>query len=406
MTSTPSPWTRETRDRWFYGALFASFLSLVWLFSGYAAVLLFACVFTVVTWPVFERVLSLTGGRRGVAAVATVSLLAVVVLGPLGFLAYAFAIEAVAVVQAGIDLVKSGAAEEWLAQGMLEPRILRIRQWLEPMLPEGRGTLESLLGPLRAGALGALNAIGKALPSLLNAIVGGGINAVIFLFTTVSLFMEGPRVLDLIRNLSPMDDAYEDRLIGVFREFARNLVVGSLATSAIQGVVATLGYWIAGADRVLFLGILTSVFGFVPMVGTLVVWLPTAIYVAVQHGPEWGVFVAVWSLVFTGTVDNLLKPLFLRGSSDIHPLLIFLSVFGGLGTMGLPGLLMGPMCVAFFLALYQIYSEDYLGIPPPPVPPAVPGPFARLLAWARPPRAPSSPVPELARVEHKPRSDA
>ena len=63
-------------------------------------------------------------------------------------------------------------------------------------------------------------------------------------------------------------------------------------------------------------------------------------------------------------MDNLVKPLFLRGSSDIHPLLIFLAVFGGMAWMHLPGILIGPVLVAFFLSLYTIYCEDYLGLPP------------------------------------------
>ena len=78
-------------------------------------------------------------------------------------------------------------------------------------------------------------------------------------------------------------------------------------------------------------------------------------------GWGWAIFVVVWSIVFTGTVDNLARPLFMRGSTDIHPLLVFLSVFGGMYWMGIPGVLVGPVIVAFFLALYTIYLQDFLG---------------------------------------------
>ncbi|MBA2319748.1 MAG: AI-2E family transporter [Deltaproteobacteria bacterium] len=379
MSTGTTPWSQGTRDRWFFAALAASFLSLVWLFWPYAAVLMFACVFVVVTWPLYARLVIAFGGRRGLASLATVGILAIVVLGPMGLLFYAFALEALAVVQLAIDSVQSGRLEEWFAGVLLDLQLMELDEWVAPLLPEGMSTVQSFMGPLRVGAFGMLTAIGNGLPGLVNALAGGGLGFIIFLFTTITLYMEGPRVLDLIRNLSPMDDVYEERLFHVFREFARNLVVGSLATAAVQGVVAAIGYWIAGADRVLFLGILTSVFAFVPMIGTLVVWLPTAFYVAAQHGLFWGLFVAGWSLLFTGTVDNFLKPFFLRGSSDIHPLLIFLAVFGGLGAMGLPGLLVGPMCVAFFLALYTMYTEDYLGIPRAVAPvPSAPGRLGRL----------------------------
>ena len=165
-----------------------------------------------------------------------------------------------------------------------------------------------------------------------------------------------------LKRLSPLADEYEDRLFAVFGEFSINMVVGSLATAGIQGVVAALGYWIVGVERVIFLGVATAVLSFIPLVGTLAVWVPVSLYVGVNMGWSWAVFVVVWSIVFTGTVDNLARPLFMRGSTDIHPLLVFLSVFGGMYWMGIPGVLVGPVIVAFFLALYTIYLNDFLGI--------------------------------------------
>ena len=108
------------------------------------------------------------------------------------------------------------------------------------------------------------------------------------------------------------------------------------------------------------MGVATAVLSFVPLVGTLAVWVPVTLYVGVSIG-AWAAFVVAWSIVFTGTVDNLARPMFMRGSSNIHPLLVFLSMFGGLYWMGIPGVLVGPVIVAFFLALYTIYLHDFLG---------------------------------------------
>ena len=65
----------------------------------------------------------------------------------------------------------------------------------------------------------------------------------------------------------------------------------------------------------------------------------------------------------TSSVDNFVKPMLLRGDTNVHPLLIFLAVFGGLVWFGLPGVFLGPVLVALFLALYTIYCEDFLGLP-------------------------------------------
>ena len=206
------------------------------------------------------------------------------------------------------------------------------------------------------------NAVTNSIPGILSVAVNLSIDLVIFVFAVVTLFMEGPAILGVLKNLSPMNDEYEERLFQVFGEFSINMVIGSLATAAIQGVVAAIGFGIAGLDRIVFLGVATAVLSFIPLVGTMALWVPVCMYLGFTAGWEWATFVAVWSIVFTGTVDNLLRPFFMRGNTDIHPLLVFLSVFGGMYWMGIPGVLVGPVLVAFFLALYTIYLHDYLGV--------------------------------------------
>jgi hypothetical protein len=186
-------------------------------------------------------------------------------------------------------------------------------------------------------------------------------------FAVIVLFVQGRAVLEAVARLSPMHNHYEKRLFEVFGEFSRNLVVGSVATAGIQGIAAGFAYAVVGMNNVLFLAILTGLGSFVPVIGTVVVWVPVVVYLAATGSYAYAVFLALWCLLVVGTIDNVLKPLFMRGGTDIHPLLIFLAVFGGLYWMNIAGLLIGPVIVAFFLALYAIYVEDYLGIAPPEV---------------------------------------
>ncbi|MBT3222003.1 MAG: AI-2E family transporter [Proteobacteria bacterium] len=374
---TPNEWSQHTRDIWFYGALVASTAALIYLFSPYLFVLLFAAVTVVVTWPLYEWVLSRTK-RPAVSAVATTLLLAVVVFGPVVFVIYLFTLEAVEVAERVVTFVRSGRLEDWFLdiQGRVtEFEDPRVHELVGRLLPEDFDPIATFMEPLKDGVLASLNTAGNLIPRLIGVIVGGSIDAVIFVFAVVSLYMEGPTVLNVIRKLSPIDDRYERRLFNVFRQFAMNMVVGSVATATVQGIVAGIGYAIAGVDGVIFFAIVTAVCSFVPLIGTSVVWLPLSINIGIHYGIGWGVFLAVWSIAFTGTVDNVLKPLFLRGSSNIHPLLIFLAVFGGLMWMKLPGVLVGPVLVAFFLALYTIYCEDYLGEKPKAPSPEVKAPF-------------------------------
>lgn len=357
-------WTARTKNLWFYGALTISAALMVYLFSPYLMVLLFAAVVVVVSWPIYAWIRQKVRGRAMLASVLTTLLLALVFFGPLSLLAWLFVSEAAESYAALSKFLGEGTLETWLRNLEEQYNSPQIQELVDQFLPPDFDPVGAVIGPLQQAATAVLNVGASVVPELISATVTTILDAILFVFAVVTLYVEGPRLLVVAMRLSPMDDAYELRLFQVFRRFANNMVLGSLATAIAQGVLAALCFGIAGVDRLVFLGILTAVFSFVPMVGSAFVWVPVAVVVGMSSGWGWAVFVAVWSLGVTGTADNLIKPLFLRGGTNIHPLLIFLAVFGGIMWMGVPGALVGPVIVAFFLALYTIYLRDFLGVDP------------------------------------------
>lgn len=357
-----SPWPKTVRDRWFFIVLGLSAVAVLLLFSAWLKVLLFAGTTVVVTWPIYARVRRLSRGSDFLGALLMTALLVVLIAGPFGALLYLFVHEGVELVEQGAASLSGGQLERWL--NFLEQTEVWVQA--ELMLSEWFATepdwVGAVVAPARDALVVALNSIGVGLPALIHGLLDGGVDVLVFLLSVVTLYMEGPRVLRAAQRLFPLEDGYEERLFRVFREFANNMVIGSLATAVLQGVVAGVGYAFAGTGRVIFFATLTGVFSFVPVVGTALIWVPLTIYVGLAHGLSWALFLVFWSVALTGTVDNLVKPLFLRGGSDIHPLLIFLAVFGGMSWLGLAGVFVGPVVVAFFLTLYTIYCEDFLGI--------------------------------------------
>jgi predicted PurR-regulated permease PerM len=354
-------WDGTVRDRWFFAALTLSTIAMLVLFSPYLYVLLIAAVVVVVTWPIYVRLVDRLRGHRAIAAALILVLLVAVVLTPIGLLVWVFI---------GQSAVFVEGASQWLAGGGLDTTLAELQARLDG-LGQRFGFefdfVEMLRAPVQDAAVGALQQVGTNLPALITTAAGLSISLIIFMFTAGSLYLEGPRALQAIKNLVPLDDRYEDRLFVVFQNLANNMVVASLATSTLQGLVASVGYALAGLDQVVFFSVCTGVASFVPVVGTAFVWVPVGAYVLFEHGWGWALFIALWSGLLTASVDNLIKPFFLRGDNHIHPLLIFLGVFGGLSWMGVPGVLVGPMIVVFFVALYTIYVDDFLhtpGLPP------------------------------------------
>ncbi|MCA9580897.1 MAG: AI-2E family transporter [Myxococcales bacterium] len=357
--SPADPRSQAIQDRWFYIFFVASLVGVVVLFYPFRYVLLFAAVLAVVTWPLFNWLTVKMKGRKTLAALATLLAVVVGVIVPMAALARLAWREGAQLVQRGTELLEGGQIRALVDQ--VKGRLPEVPHWAQPYIPAD--PLDALADAARDTALGLVDVLTARAAGLVGFTAEAVIDGVLFIFTVMVLYTEGPAVLRFFRRLSPLDDAYNEKLFGVFRSLAQNVVVASLATGAIQGMVAALGYSIAGVDRVAFLGIMTGICSFVPLVGTGIVWVPVAIGVGTADGLGWAAFVVVWSLVVTTSVDNVAKPLFIRGDTHIHPLLVFLGVFAGLAWMGIPGILVGPLVVAGFLALYTTYVEDFLGEP-------------------------------------------
>lgn len=371
-----SGWARNTQDRWFYYALAVSTASVAALFWPYLDVLLFAVTTAAVSSPMHARlvravdargplraVFSRIGGTRLWCALAIMLGLALVVFVPLGVLAYRFTLEGIALAQRGIEWVSSGSLDVWM--GEASDQWAALSEAWSGYVPSEFDPVAAASGPLREALNAGFGQVSQTLPSLLGGVITGVIDLLLFVFTVVTLLAEGPQIIAFGLALSPLDDRYERRLIDVFQEFAANMVVGAFGTALAQGVVAAAGYAFVGLPRPIFFATLTAIGSFVPVVGTGVVVVPAVIYIAVVEGFDWGLGLMVYAVVVIGSVDNLLRPLFMRGSSEMHPLLIFLAVFGGMSWMGVTGVLVGPVLVAFFLALATIHREDFSSESPP-----------------------------------------
>ncbi len=362
-------WDQKTKDRWFFAFFVVTIVAIAALFSPYLWALLFSAVVAVVSWPLFSWFESKLGQRRTIAALLTVISLFVLVLGPLATVGWLFVTEAIKVTSEANSFFAGGQFDS-LADDLSQrspPQVLAAREWLETWFPQGILPSEGSVAPamvdwLRSAALGTLKSVGGALPALLEGVFGFGLDFVIFVFALGTLYLEGPRLLTALMHLSPMEDRYERKLFAVFQELANNMVLATLITAIIQGVISGIAFHICGLRSAVFLGVLAGVCSFIPLAGTGIIWIPCAVVVGFTQGWWWALFLTLYSLVFTGSVDNVIKPLVMRGSTRIHPLLIFLAVFGGLAWFGPVGFLVGPLIVAFFLAAYTIYMRDYLDI--------------------------------------------
>lgn len=343
-----------TSERALLIAVYVAMGGVCWLIFPYLTPLLFAAVMAVLAWPVQEGMARRLGGRRRPAALLTLILLTVGVVGPAGPLLVLITREVSALVTSASEGLRATGWEELLARLDALPFTDRLSTWT------GKDHIVS--DTLRDAADNVAQAVGGLMadlvPNLFKFTFQALIKTILFYLAGYTLLVRGPTLLAVARRVSPLPERHLLRLFEVFASFARSVVLAGLAAATSQGIVATLGFLLAGVEQAILFGFMSGLLSFVPLIGSLVVWAPVVTLLIAQGRLGAALFLGLWSAIVTGTVDNFVRPLVLRGRSDVPTVLIFLGVFGGLYWMGIVGLLVGPVMVAMLLALLRIHAEE------------------------------------------------
>jgi predicted PurR-regulated permease PerM len=133
----------------------------------------------------------------------------------------------------------------------------------------------------------------------------------------------------------------------------------------IQGALGGAVFAICGFRSPLLWGAIMALLAFLPIVGIGAVFLPAAIYLFLQGRIGTGIFFIVFYALLSGTVEYLFKPKVVGQRVQMHTLLVFLAILGGLKLFGILGIIYGPLVVTAFLTLSDIYESSYQGIVEP-----------------------------------------
>jgi len=196
---------------------------------------------------------------------------------------------------------------------------------------------------------------GTATAFLLELLLG----ACIMVLGIYYFLVDGPGMLSGLMRLSPLKDRYEMELLHEFDRMSRAVVLATLLTALVQGILAGIGFYLAGTGSVVLLMLLTMVLALIPFIGAAAVWFPVGLWLLfIDNRPGAAIFIFAYGALVVSLSDNIIKPFVLHGKSNMHPLVALLSVIGGVQALGPIGILIGPMIVAFLQALLNILHTE------------------------------------------------
>src|SRR5262249_3519645 len=130
---------------------------------------------------------------------------------------------------------------------------------------------------------------------------------------------------------------------------------GTLLMAALQGTLGGMMFWWLGLPTPLFWGVVMAVLAVIPYLGTLVGWMPPALYLGLDGQYNSAVILAGWGVCVVTLVDNLLSPIVVGKQLHIHPLLAFIGIVGGVSVFGASGVILGPVTLAVAIVLVDIW---------------------------------------------------
>jgi predicted PurR-regulated permease PerM len=286
--------------------------------------------------------------RSGLATLLSVLVIALLVIAMASLITQQLVTE----VARGAQLIEMRLTSgEWLSKLHAYPRLAQLPQAIERQMDLS----------------GAAQTLAKWLNTTAGSILKGSVFQLIGILLTFYLLFfflrDRHAALRMLRVLSPFSDEEMDHVFERVGDTIAATIHGMLAVSAAQGLLGGLMFWWLGFSAPLLWGVVMAVLAVIPVVGAFVVWIPAALYLALDG--SWGkaLILALWGMFVVSTIDNLLRPLLVGKRLNLHTVLAFLSMAGGLILFGPAGIILGPVVLAVTTVLLEIQRERGLRMP-------------------------------------------
>lgn len=326
--------------------LFLLFVFLVvnaLMVGPYVLAVLMGAILSLLSFPFYRRLTARGLGAKSSSAIVTLAVL-VLVIGPLtGLVSLA--------IQQSRTVVASIARSESLSLESVIARVNRIKP-IHAVL----GDAEQVEERIRAGIEKAGSAISGSVLSAAGALPEKILQGALALLTCFFLLIDGRKFVIWLNDKIPLDRDVRSRLYGAFRDTSISTIWATLAAAGVQAAMMGVGFWVLGLPGAALAAGATFIFAWIPVLGSTPVWVVGAIYLYTQHSI--GKMVVLLALgAMTGVADNFVRPMVLKGRSDMHPLVSLVAIFGGIQMFGIFGVFLGPILTAALLALLTIWPS-------------------------------------------------
>ncbi|MBI4815361.1 MAG: AI-2E family transporter [Deltaproteobacteria bacterium] len=345
---------RSPSFRVYVGLLAVAIFAVAYTLQTFVSDFVLALVFAALAAPLHQRLAARLGGRSGLAAALVTALVVVLVAVPTTFMITSLTKEGAHLYEASRGSFSSAGIETFLfGDGTLAKNARRVAESLGvDYSPESAKAAAAKI----AGAVVAF--IYDRVNAFVANLLAAGFHFLIFLLILFYLLVDGVAFRAFAARISPLAEEDHELLGSTFNSVGRAILIGNVLASVLQGVAGAIAWIAVGLPSAVLWGTIMAILAFLPMVGISLVTIPATLYLGLGED-RWGAAI-VFFLVTAAVaffLDNVVKTRLMGTHMKMHDALIFLSVIGGIGAFGLLGLLYGPLVVALFQTVAELYAK-------------------------------------------------
>ena len=209
--------------------------------------------------------------------------------------------------------------------------------------------------------LSALPRVGSNIIQMLgNSVYSLVINVIVILFVLYYMLFNNSDFETAIREVLPFKEENKQILAEETRLIIQANAVGIPLLAILQGFFAYLGYLYFGIDSAILYAVLTAFSTILPIVGTMIVWVPLGISLLIGGDYVNGIALLIYGMFIIGGVDNVARFLLQKKLADIHPLITVFGVLIGIPMFGFWGVIFGPLLLSLFILFFNMFRHEYI----------------------------------------------
>lgn len=332
------------------------------IFEPFFGAIFWGIILAMLFFPLYKKMLKRIK-RKSICSALMCILIFLIIIGPFISLGIVLVDEAVDAYHTTEKYIRSGEYQSLISLNQ-HPFVISIRQKIEQYVDTSNISISTqILTALNKIQSFVIRNIGSTVQRLSQFILD-----FIFVFLTMYyLFKDGENLVGKFKGIIPLNEIQTNNILNQMKEVSQATIYGGLIVSLLQGFLGGLAFFIVGISSPVFWGALMALLSFFPLIGAWLVFLPAVIVLLFQGFFGKGIFLLIWGFGVVSMVDNFLRPYLVSGRTEIHPLILFFSILGGLQVFGFIGIILGPMLASVFVVFINI-MQNHLKQPDTDIP--------------------------------------